>query len=138
MSFINTPIPGQSASPAVTDPSVPGLVGQRSKGVSLINGTQTITTFSVPNDGKPHWFLAQICEQITSATTGGQINVSGTVNGVPYNLQMLAGTQAAGTALTSQTCECDPGTLLKVSQATAMTAGAATLDVNINETTYGQ
>jgi hypothetical protein len=96
-----------------------------STGVALINGTQTILTVTVPNDGKIHSFACSITRVITAPITGG--------------VTVLSWVGAAGETFTTTTTSATEGnhyrqgqqfnlmagTTVTLKQATAMTAGAA-------------
>ena len=97
-------------------------------GVALINGTQTILSVAVPNDGKVHQLLPGALKTVTSALSGGTVTVSWTnPAGTVSNLKMT------GTAIgqyymsfaSSANLLLKPGTTVTVSQTTAATAGAA-------------
>ena len=99
-------------------------------GVALINGTQTILTATVPNDGKVHLLVgASVVKDVTTALTGGKITIKWTTG--------AGDTRAVSTGLTTVTAHSisvvyttasltlKAGTLVTLEQTTAMTAGAA-------------
>ena len=112
----------------VSVPSAPIVAETPATGVALIDGTQTILTATVPNDGKLHIFLASGIKDITTALTGGNITwtwhlPSGTTATV-YNGQTAVGvTHTQIGAFTSNVVT--PGSTITLTQTTAMTAGAA-------------
>ena len=91
-------------------------------GVALINGTQTILSVAVPNDGKVHQLIATMMKAVTTALTGGETQGSGAVT------QTTVGTAAGTYGVSSNTLKntiVKPGSAVAVKQVTAMTAGAA-------------
>lgn len=98
-------------------------------GYTLVNGTGTVLTWNVPNDGKLHRFTVYASQDVTVATTGGNIAVSWTM---PDNTGgawgVLPGTQASlgfNFSQTSYLVLAKPGTTVTVTQSSALTAGAA-------------
>lgn len=100
-----------------------------STGVALINGTQTILSATVPNDGKVHQLIATSKKVITTALTGGDVATSWTQP--PGTASTLAlpstsvGTTYTSTTVLSKGSLLKPGTTVTFRQTTAMTAGAA-------------
>jgi hypothetical protein len=96
-------------------------------GTPLINGTQTLLSWTAPNDGQLHTVIVAGQINITGAETGGQItfNVTGAAPLTAVALQN--GGHAAGqAALTACAFVVGPGATVNVNQNTALTAGAAT------------
>jgi hypothetical protein len=103
-------------------------------GVPLINGTQIVLTWNVPNDGKLHYLQVFASMTITTATTGGWIGLYFTApDNSAAEYDILSGTQAVGfnESIQSFPFICRAGTTVTVRQETAMTAGAATLWASI-------
>lgn len=107
----------------------PSVVAQiPSAGIALINGIQTLLTYFVPNDGRNHVFLLMGMTNVSSAETGGAIQVAystpvtGAVTGTP---------DAGGNASTGPNGWnvvwrfATPGSLITVTQSSALTAGGA-------------
>ena len=97
-------------------------------GVALIDGTQTILTATVPNDGKVHALAFAVCEKdVTTALTGGVCTLSWTTpEGTARSINTTS--TAVGAyfiAPTSGDTVLKPGTTITLRQNTAMTAGAA-------------
>lgn len=95
-------------------------------GYVLINGTGTIITAPVPNDGQLHPVTVNGVILVTVAETGGQITVSFTLNGGGQLLQIQAGGAGAGQSTSGGLFVADPGTTFTVRQNSALTVGAAT------------
>jgi hypothetical protein len=102
-------------------------------GFALQNGTPNILQWTAPNDGKLHWVFIATYLRVTSAETGGQVNISwtdpsgnGTATGL---LNGGKGTGATGSDSSSWSVNIavQPGTTVTLLQATALTGGAATL-----------
>lgn len=104
-------------------------------GFALINGTQTFApSAAVPNDGQMHLFYVVVSLQVTSAETGGQVNVQHTdPQGNVHSFQVIAAGQGAGLSVGSSPISrlCAPGTTVSVLQQSALTAGAAVLNYEI-------
>lgn len=98
--------------------------------VALVNGTPTFQTFNTPNDGVAHAYAVAVSVKVTSAETGGSITLSYTRQGTVFNIAIVNGGQPANIS-GSAIIEADPGTAITVSQATALTVGAATLSSTI-------
>lgn len=97
-------------------------------GTALQNGTPTFLTWNVPNDGNDHQFTVTSFLNVTLAETGGLVTCSYTgPGGSATSFNPQAGAQAAGVNATSNTRIAQPGTTVTVAQATALTAGAATI-----------
>lgn len=96
-------------------------------GVALINGTQTIVSWTAPNDGQLHRVVLFTTRDVTSGETGGAETVSlvapdGTVGG--YTLS--GGNAPTGvTSGTTQSWIIKAGTAFTLTQSSALTAGAA-------------
>jgi len=97
-------------------------------GFAKQNGTPTIWTYQVPNDGQLHRFLLLFSEDVTTGPeTGGQMTISYTTpDGHAGSTTFLAG-QAAGQHQTSINLQVQAGTTIVLSQSTALTVGATTL-----------
>ena len=109
-------------------PTAPITAETSAIGVALIDGTQTILTATVPNDGRSHLVLASMWKDVTTALTGGQTRLqwvlpSGTGVGEHTTLTAV-GTSGVSTSSVRDTVV-KPGTTVSVLQTTAMTAGAA-------------
>lgn len=92
-------------------------------GVPLINGTQTILSWTAPQDGQLHRVEVFCTEVVTNATTAGITQV--TVNGTATTL--ISGGQAVGSQIGQAQVILQPGGTITIRQNTAMTAGAATV-----------
>jgi hypothetical protein len=99
-------------------------------GFALQNATPSILSWTAPNDGQPHRVMVVGNENVSSATTGGQVNMtffradgSGS-NSVP----IFGGTVGAGYhAIGDNFAVVAPGQTVSIAQNTAMTGGAATI-----------
>lgn len=99
-------------------------------GVPLINGTQVLCTWTAPNDGQMHRVMAFASLLVTSPETGGAVNLSVTLPapGAGANDALFNGGAAAGSQMSYNPGSLvQPGSTVTVNQATALTAGAATL-----------
>jgi hypothetical protein len=99
-------------------------------GYTMVNATGNIITWTPPSDGALHRFNLFLYMAVTSNTTGGAIGLTFTDPGSnPQSLTILSGTQGTGAhGTTLQGYEqifAKAGTTVAVTQATAMTAGAA-------------
>jgi hypothetical protein len=101
-------------------------------GFALVNGTPTILSWTVPNDGNLHRFAIFGSLSVTENETGGNIGYAYVLpDGTQTSFELVAGNvnfapsgeQAPFTNLAIVA----PGSLVTVSQSTALTAGAATL-----------
>ena len=97
-------------------------------GVALINGTQTILTATVPNDGKVHYVIASFTKDVTTALTGGKMILGHT--SAPSVSDFIATTSTAvgvyyNTSKSLLSALSTPGSTVTIKQTTAMTAGAA-------------
>ena len=97
-------------------------------GVALINGTQTILTATVPNDGKVHQLAPNVIKTVTTALTGGTVTMSWTNAAGVVSSYKMTGTAVSGYYLSPASTvntTLKPGTTVTLKQTTAMTAGAA-------------
>jgi hypothetical protein len=99
-------------------------------GYTLVNGTGNIITWTAPNDGNLHRIFLAYTIHITSAETGGQITLAWNApdGGVASHTVTAAGTAATvggGSLIMGVIVEA--GQTVTLSQATALTAGAAVL-----------
>ena len=104
-------------------------------GVQLTDGTPTLLTWDVPDDGQLHRFTLSAAMDVISNTTGGTITVSFTLpDGTSSLVDWIAGTQGfpgynfgiENVGITPV----QPGSTVTVAQQ-ALTAGAATVWVEI-------
>jgi hypothetical protein len=105
-------------------------------GTALINGTQNFISWTAPNDGKLHRFQIFGGESVTSAQTGGSVNVTFTgPDGSAQNITILGPALATGYSLIDAAYQamslCEAATTVTIVQATAQTAGAAKLYAEI-------
>lgn len=106
-------------------------------GYALTGSTGTILTYTAPSDGCLHWatFTAQLI--VSSAETGGQVNLN-----VPgLGISIFAAGNATGTfhplqnsVSGSESFLLRPGDTIAIQQATALTAGAAVLYADLYST----
>lgn len=97
-------------------------------GWTMTTGTPTILSWTAPNDGKVHNVTVGGSFYVTSATTGGQINVTYTVpSGAGTRTdQMSAATQATGShPVVGYQFAVEPNTTVTIAQESSMSAGAA-------------
>lgn len=97
-------------------------------GVALINGTQTIISWTAPNDGALHRVFVIFDANITVATTGGATQYTYTnPGGVSQSPSLVAGTQTTGAKHAFDAAIVEANTTVTVSQTSAMTAGTETV-----------
>lgn len=102
-------------------------------GFALTNGTPTIISWTAPNDGAMHMFVCISTVHVTSAETGGTIQViyqspiSGVTNHFTQAFAGGLGTDTNGQTGTTVFALVQPGTTVTVQQTAALTAGAATV-----------
>lgn len=107
---------------------------------TLINGTGTIATYAVPNDGNVHLVEIAALKVVTSAETGGAVTVTITdlAGHTTGALSLFAGGAAAGLATPAaagNAAFCVPsGSLVTIAQSSALTAGASTMNAVIQVT----
>lgn len=95
-------------------------------GTALINGTQTILSWTTPNDGNLHMFTYQMLLDVTSDETGGAIFLTFTTGGIAVNSAQSLGGQPAGSSnIQAASGQADPNTTVTIHQTGALTAGAA-------------
>jgi len=116
-------VPGGGLQPVAATPAA---------GFPMQNATPTVLSWAVPNDGNLHEFIICSCKVVTSAETGGLVQVSFTdPGGTVRNLTIYPGTQGAGfqatTGAPSSLMCCQAGTTVSVNQVSALSAGASTL-----------
>ena len=121
---------GTAAATFAKKATVPSIVTAETSatGVALINGTQTILTATVPNDGKVHLVYVGYLKTITTALTGGRITALWTTPNGATSTVSTTTTTVGGSYKSSSTqaaIVAKPGTTITVTQETAMTAGAA-------------
>jgi hypothetical protein len=97
-------------------------------GYTLINGTGTLFTWTAPNDGALHRFTINATQHVTGAETGGVIQVAFTApDGTASTFNLFAGGSGLGVTSGTGSRQVEAGTVVTVSQSTALTAGAAIL-----------
>lgn len=96
-------------------------------GIGLINGTQTLLSWTTPNDGLLHSFVVAAILFVASNQTGGVIQIQCTTGGQAVGVTIFAGGLASPTHGPSAptTLTCDPNTTVTVKQTTAQTAGSS-------------
>jgi hypothetical protein len=116
--------------------AIPALQLQASTpvaGFPLVNGTPTILTWAVPNDGKVHRAILIAMLHVSSAEVGGQI-ISTYTASFPGAAEDFAqpfagglGTDTTGQVNSQFMYTIAPGSTVTLIQNTALTAGAATI-----------
>ena len=101
-------------------------------GYTLVNGTGTVISWAVPNDGKLHRVLVTGSILVTVTEVGGLIQLGWTApGGAAQQFSQLAAaalaSSAAGQVLGTYELVVAPGTTVTVAQNSALTVGAATL-----------
>lgn len=125
--LVTAPVAGSQITQAT---SVQKLAATPLSGVPLTNGTQTIFTWTAPNDGNMHRVALYQVSYCSSAATGGGISLNWTLPDGTHTIgKSYTGGYGAGTGnnLEGQGGLVAPGTTVTFSQTTALTAGAATI-----------
>lgn len=118
---------------APVNPQIPARVATTgNSGAALINGTQDILTWTAPSDGNKHRVSIYFNAAVTSAKTGGHVIFQSTIGGKTGWTNLMAGGEAIGgwpngSSSAGAPVMVDPGTTVKLTQDTAMTAGACTV-----------
>lgn len=99
-------------------------------GFALQNATPTILTWNVPNDGAVHRFELSAVQHVTSAETGGGVNVNYTApDGTAGTIFPFGAGSGAGVGAplggAQGPVEVQAGSTVAVVQASALTVGAA-------------
>ena len=99
-------------------------------GYTMINGTGTIISWTTPNDSGLHVSFVFLYMNVSSATTGGNLNLLWTdPGGSAQNQVILSGTQGGGPHASTQPGYCiipvGANQTVSIQQSSAMTAGAA-------------
>jgi hypothetical protein len=102
-------------------------------GYTLVNGTGTIISWAVPNDGAMHRVMLIMEMQVSNAETGGQINFTfNDPGGNVHSRTTLAGGLGAGFQTpAAQLWTVQANQTVTLTQATALTVGAAVLRAEI-------
>lgn len=103
-------------------------------GFALQNGTPTIISWTAPNDGNQHRAAIFGSAVVTSAQTGGALQATFTPpGGAAHSISLGGGGLTAGSYSLAATVNVTvaPGTTVSVSQASAQTVGAATVNAEI-------
>lgn len=119
----------------ISNPTAPVLPGARTPltGFAKVNGTPTVLTVQIPNDGQTHPVLVTYQKLTTVAETQGAMRVNYTLNGSANFLPGLdAGGAGIGTQNANASIEADPGTTVTLAQTSALTAGASTVFASIS------
>jgi hypothetical protein len=97
-------------------------------GFALQDATPTIISWTAPNDGNLHRVVCFFELQITSAQTGGEVNLPFTdASGTIRSFVLASGGQGAGNVNAPNEVLIKAGTTISVAQISALTAGAATV-----------
>lgn len=99
---------------------------------ALINGTATIVSLAAPNDGNFHNYWISAVLKVTVNETGGQVTVSFTQSGTVVTSTLFLPNNVVGNYTAIAGVMADPGTTVLVQQATALTAGNATVSVIVS------
>lgn len=95
-------------------------------GYALVNGTGTIISWAVPNDGNLHSAMIISSMNVTVNEVGGQLAVSFTVpDGTAFLSSFLAAAQTTGVKTTSFFGSVKAGTTVALTQNTALTSGTS-------------
>jgi len=113
--------------PSVT--SLQQLAATPVAGFALQNGTPTILTWAVPNDGLLHRVLVISTMDVTSTETGGGVVVNVTLpDGTTGQPTLYSSGKSAGMVNANYVaCQVKAGSTVTVAQASALTGGASTV-----------
>ena len=123
---------GQAADAGHAHKGFARLATTGTAGFALQNGTPNILTWTAPGDSAVHMFVALSVVHVTSAETGGTVQVifQSPISGAGNHFSQLVagglGTDANGQTGTTIFGLVQPGTTVTIQQTTALTAGAAT------------
>lgn len=124
---------GQAADAGHVHKGFAKLATTGTAGFTLTNGTPNIISWTAPSDGAVHMFVCVSVAHVTSAETGGTVQViyQSPITGVTNHFtQILAGglgTDTNGQTGTTIFALVQPGATVTVQQTVALTAGAATV-----------
>jgi hypothetical protein len=97
-------------------------------GFTLVNGTPTILTWAVPNDGKAHQVLIIATQDVTLAETGGGVGFTYTApDGSTAAPTLFSGGAAPSVRHQIDGAVVQAGSTVTVVQSGALTAGAAVM-----------
>lgn len=97
-------------------------------GFALQNGTPTILSWNVPNDGQLHFVLLPVNQEVVTLETGGAIGLTFTLpDGSIFTTSVFAGGSAAGFSGSTNTRFVQAGSVVTLAQTSALTAGSAKL-----------
>lgn len=94
MSFGNPQVvssAGSSLQPSAPAPAPNTGQPNTSGPFALQNGTPTILTYQVPNDGQKHVLVVAFTKNVTSVETGGSVQANGMINGTTFTPNIFAG-----------------------------------------------
>jgi hypothetical protein len=94
-----------------------------SAGVALINGTQSVLSWTAPTDGNLHVISWSILLHVTSAETGGSMATG--ISGLYTSGNISSGGIGIGWSQFGGTATLPSGDTWAITQSTALTAGAA-------------
>lgn len=102
-------------------------------GFALQNGTPSIISWTPPNDGLLHYAAIFACLDVTSAETGGEVDVNFTAPSGNAGSGVLAGGGHGVVTLPANTymVPVKAGSAIAVVQGSALTAGAAKIWASI-------
>lgn len=107
-------------------------------GFALQNGTPNIVQWGAPADGLAHRFVLMATRNVTSAETGGQVSLTYTPPGAgapPITTVVAGGGSGVGSGSLGNTATivgmAAPGTFVTLSQTSALTVGAATVNAEL-------
>jgi hypothetical protein len=111
-------------------PAIPmtRVAGTAIGGYSLTNGTGQMAAWTAPNDGQNHRALIIASLHVTSAQSGGAVEVFADFpDGFNAAPPLFAGGLGVGDHSATTSCVIEPGSTVSVDQISAQTAGAAVL-----------
>lgn len=95
-------------------------------GFALQNGTPNILTWNVPNDGQLHFLFCPVNLEVITLETGGAVTLAFTLpDGSPFTSSVFGGGAAAGFSGSTNTRFVQAGSVVTLSQTSALTAGSA-------------
>lgn len=118
--------------PFAVAPVVGQLAATPAAGFALQNATPTVLSWTAPNDGQLHRVLFNLAMHVTSAQTGGAVQIVTVLpDGTSETNTAFAGTLGTGAQKPANIANgffpVQAGSTVQVNQSSAQTAGAALL-----------
>jgi hypothetical protein len=99
-------------------------------GFAKVNGTPTLFTYNVPNDGNIHSIQVYGLVVITSGETGGQVQLLRNGTGL-FNINQGGSGGPGMTGTSPALLTAQPGDTITIQQTSALTGGASTTYIEL-------